>query len=83
MISVQELPEKIRGDATQQAERKSGGYIAELPAGGITLRELERELIEKTLKKCSGNKSLTADLLGISRKALYEKIERYEIAPWT
>jgi DNA-binding NtrC family response regulator len=40
---------------------------------------MERELIQRTLEKCQGNKSLAADLLGISRKALYEKISRYGI----
>jgi DNA-binding NtrC family response regulator len=40
---------------------------------------MERELIEKTLQKCNGNKTLTANYLRISRKALYEKIGRYKI----
>jgi DNA-binding NtrC family response regulator len=40
---------------------------------------MERALIEKTLKRCNGNKTLAANYLGISRKALYEKMERYKI----
>ena len=55
------------------------GAIAEIPAHGLRLQDLEMELIAKTLKKCGGNKSTTARMLGISRKALYQKIERLKI----
>ncbi len=39
----------------------------------------EKELIESTLKKMKGNKSLTAKALKISRKTLYNKIHLYGI----
>lgn len=39
----------------------------------------ERELIIETLHKTRYNKSATAKLLGIDRKTLYNKIERYQI----
>jgi DNA-binding NtrC family response regulator len=38
---------------------------------------METALIQKTLEKHQGNKSLAAQSLGISRKTLYEKIDRY------
>lgn len=53
------------------------GVITGLPDEGVTIKEVERELIAKTLEKCGGNKSQAAKRLGISRKGLYEKIERY------
>ncbi len=55
----------------------TAGVIAGLPEEGVTIKEMERELIAKTLAKCKGNKSQAAKRLGISRKGLYEKIERY------
>ena len=47
-----------------------------VPAG-ISLEEVERRAILKTLDKNEGNKSATADELGVSIKTLYNKLERY------
>lgn len=78
-INAVDLSGKIRIASQNLRIKKNGGYINDLPEGGIKLKALERELIQKTLKKCDGNKSLTSDFLGISRKTLYEKIERFDI----
>ena len=42
-----------------------------------TLAEVEKTYIELTLRHARGNKSLAAQILGISRKALWEKRKRY------
>ena len=44
---------------------------------GQTLKDLERQAISETLKLTGGNKAETAKRLGISRRALYDKIEKY------
>ncbi|HYR87556.1 MAG TPA: sigma-54 dependent transcriptional regulator [Terriglobia bacterium] len=44
-----------------------------------TLKEGERMLIINALAKSRGNKSLAAQMLGISRKSLYKKLEDYAI----
>ncbi|MEM8994292.1 MAG: sigma 54-interacting transcriptional regulator [Acidobacteriota bacterium] len=44
-----------------------------------TLRELEEEHIRRTLAYTRGRQGRAADLLGISRKALWEKRKRYGI----
>ncbi len=56
------------------------GIISGLPEEGATIKDMERELILKTLAQCEGNKSQAAKRLGISRKGLYEKLERYGLA---
>lgn len=40
----------------------------------LTLEELEREAIHKTLRYTKGNKALAAKLLGISERTLYRKL---------
>ncbi len=47
----------------------------------FNLEENEKELIRKALKMNRGNISRTAEDLGISRKTLYNKLDRYEIEP--
>ncbi len=43
----------------------------------LNLEEIEKNTIVKALKKCSGNISKTAQELGVTRKTLYKKIEKY------
>ena len=45
------------------------------------MREVEREVILRTLEMNAGNKNRTAKLLGISRRSLYNKLARYGLQP--
>ncbi|AOZ10620.1 sigma-54-dependent transcriptional regulator [Cupriavidus malaysiensis] len=45
---------------------------------GTSIDEVERELIFATLLKCDGVKKKTAQILGVSLKTLYNKLEYYE-----
>ena len=44
-----------------------------------TLEEMEYNMIKNAMDKYSGNLSLVASQLGISRQTLYNKIKRYEL----
>lgn len=44
-----------------------------------TLEEMEYNMIKNAMDKYSGNLSLVANQLGISRQTLYNKIKRYEL----
>jgi DNA-binding NtrC family response regulator len=44
---------------------------------GATLDAVEREFIRETLAHVGGNKKLAASILGISRRALYNKMKRH------
>jgi DNA-binding NtrC family response regulator len=78
-ISMNNLPEKVISRHKPGTGENCRDYLGMLPNDGITLKDMEGELIRKTLEKCKGNKSLTAQFLGISRKTLYEKLNRYQI----
>ena len=46
---------------------------------GMSLADIEKAVILKTLEKAKGNKAQTAEILGISRKTLYNKMSRFGI----
>ncbi len=50
------------------------------PVGSMTMDELEKAMIVKSLKHHNGNISKVAQALGLSRAALYRRFEKYEIA---
>jgi len=45
----------------------------------LTLDEAERVLIEKALERFQGNVSKAAEALGLSRSALYRRLQRHDI----
>jgi DNA-binding NtrC family response regulator len=45
----------------------------------MSLEEVEAFLIQKTLTQCDGNVSRAAEKLGLSRSALYRRLQRYEL----
>ena len=58
---------------------KSNGFDQQTLRGlaGRTIKDIERQAIQETLKLTGGNKAEAAKRLGISRRALYDKIEKY------
>jgi DNA-binding NtrC family response regulator len=47
---------------------------------GESLATVEREHIQRALAKVGGNKKAAAQLLGLSRRALYRRLERLDLA---
>lgn len=71
-----------RGGAVTAADlmlrpREQGG-AADLEA--LTLDEVEKHLIEKALDRHGGNVSRAAEQLGLSRSALYRRLQRYDLS---
>ena len=44
---------------------------------GLTLEEIEKKILEEALRKNGGNRSLTAEQLGLSRRTIQRKIQDY------
>jgi len=47
---------------------------------GTTMKESEKIIIQKTLALTKGNRKKAAEILGISRRAFYNKLTYHEIA---
>jgi DNA-binding NtrC family response regulator len=45
----------------------------------MSIEEMEEQLVRKVLRRCEGNISQAAESLGLSRAALYRRIEKYGI----
>ncbi len=67
-IKLDDLPPSVRDSA------ESSGIM--VPAG-TTLAGAERIIIQETLAANGGNKSRTAEILGIGRKTLHRKLSEY------
>lgn len=65
-------------------EKEAGSLIepdtSAIPFAGLTLDELEKQRIIHALEASDGNLSHTAAVLGISRAALYRRLEKYNIS---
>ena len=46
---------------------------------GSSLDDIERTLIYRTIEFAGGNKTRAAEILGVSIKTLYNRLERYEV----
>lgn len=75
LIGVKELPAEVQLPAAlQQSERNAA------PRNGVqTLDDVERSTILQALAQCHNNKKKAAQLLGIQRPTLYNKMKRYAI----
>ena len=73
LIDVQDLPHEIAGGEAQGAV--SQGISALI---GVPLGEIERRLLEETLRVTGGNKTRAAQLLGIDVRTVARKLERQE-----
>ena len=47
---------------------------------GMSLEDIEKEAIKETLRYTNNNKAKTARVLGIGKRTLYRKIEKYELS---
>jgi DNA-binding NtrC family response regulator len=71
-IELAALPANIRG-----AEDSQPSSITQV---GMSMEEVEKELIKKTLEETNGNRTQTARILKIGLRTLHRKIQKYGLA---
>src|SRR5579863_4427022 len=74
MIRRVDLPEAFRLAGT------NAGSFIKVPLGS-SFEDVEKELISRTIEFTGGNKTRVAEILGVSVKTLYNKLERFASAP--
>ena len=72
-VIIEDLPEKVRDHRSSHLL-----VVSDDPSELVPMEEIERRYLLRVLEAVGGNKAAAARILGIERKTLYRKIERYE-----
>jgi two-component system response regulator AtoC len=76
-IGVEHLPAGITGAIEGEAGPGGGSSLRSL---GVAMKEFEKEYLLRALSQAGGKKMKAAEILGISRKNLWEKLRLHGIA---
>ena len=73
------IPSQTSGDITPSLhiDEESEYFIKNSSIGDMTVEDLEKEAIERTLKFFNNNRRASAKSLGMSERTLYRKIDQY------
>ncbi|MDX2021680.1 MAG: sigma-54 dependent transcriptional regulator [Deltaproteobacteria bacterium] len=74
-VTAADLPERVRKHKTHYQLLPS-----EDPKDLVTMDEIEKRYILRVLKAVGGSRTEAARILGLDRKTLYRKLERYGVA---
>ena len=74
VVYPEHLPSEIIDHLDEVSDSSSS---IDLPSEGLSLKNVERNLITQAIKKADGNQTKSAKLLGISRDALRYKMQKF------
>jgi two-component system, NtrC family, response regulator AtoC len=72
-------PANLPGELRIQV-KPGGKSLIELPANGVTLTDVERELVFQAMERAGNNQTKAAELLGLERDALRRRLVKYGYA---
>jgi DNA-binding NtrC family response regulator len=77
-VTPDDLPVEIRlGRGGEDDGLDSGNFT--LPPGGLSIDELERDLLRQALVRTGGNRTRAARLLGMNRDRIRYRIQKYQL----
>ncbi len=79
IISPHHIPSEIINHIDTAFVEKVSKASFNLPPEGLSLKNVEKELIVQAIEKADGNQTKAAKLLGISRDALRYKMQKFEL----
>ena len=83
---IKDIGEIVKGnisitEKSMEIIEENGYFINSSAIGDISIKELEKEAIIRTLKYFNNNRRKTAQSLGVSERTLYRKIDEYGLEP--
>ena len=75
-ITAEDLPEEVR-----RPRPNAANVLLELPPGGLSIEQVERDLIRRALEMHGGNQTRAARYLDVTRSALIYRMQKYGLAP--
>jgi len=77
VLTVEHLPPELEESTVARADDTTKASSVSLPAEGLRLEEVERDLVRQALENTGGNQVRAARLLGISRDALRNRMKKF------
>jgi len=77
VIEVQDLPEEILNPQTTV-----GNAVLHIPPEGVSMAQVEKELVLTALERNQWNQTRAASFLRISRNVLIYRMQRYRLGPY-
>jgi DNA-binding NtrC family response regulator len=74
-------PESLRAELSNAVRSSAVFQVTATPRAGTSMREVERTLLEATLQSTGGNRTRTAEMLGVSLRTIRNKIREYGLPP--
>jgi two-component system, NtrC family, response regulator AtoC len=77
VLAPEHLPVELGEQPTIQASATARSASVALPSEGLSLEEVERDLVRQAIEATEGNQVRAARLLGISRDALRNRMKKF------
>ena len=75
IIGPSDLPDDVIASVKDMQDVSIDERVLSIPIGKIPLRDIEKMVMEETLKQSKGNKNIASRILGISTRTLYRRMD--------